>query len=50
MHVLVGSLLQVPIYIVTMTNLHTQHDLMQAKSMAAESDVRSAAAIFVILY
>lgn len=37
----VGSLLQSPLYIVNMTNLRTQEDLMHAKSLARESDVRA---------
>ncbi len=36
---LVGSLLKVPQYIINMTNLRTQEDMMQAMSLAPESDV-----------
>ncbi|KAF8333070.1 P-loop containing nucleoside triphosphate hydrolase protein [Cantharellus anzutake] len=35
----IGSLLKSPQYIVNMTNLRTQEDLLQAKSLASESDV-----------
>lgn len=35
----VGALLQSPLYIVNMTNLKTQDDLMHARTVAAESEV-----------